>query len=45
MEPMDRLMVTNMNHSAALCQGSTTSRSSVRMKDDLDTAMAMTAKN
>lgn len=42
---MDMLIVTNMNHSAAFCHGSVTSRSRVRMKDDLDTATDKTAKN
>jgi hypothetical protein len=42
---MDALMVTNMTHNAVFCQVTVTSFSSVRMKDDFDTATEMTAKN
>lgn len=45
MENMEALMVTRRNHKTAFCQNCVTSRSRVRIKDDLDTATDMTAKN
>lgn len=42
---MNTLMVASMNHKAHFCQGLWTSRRSVRMKEDFDTATETTAKN